>query len=87
MVLILIKLYLSRRFASIIRSSDTIVIIVNATIGVAVGVTIGVTIGITIGITVGITIEDGRFYPVAITVAIRIYILIVGNARRRAVIR
>ena len=73
MVLILIKLCLSERFISIVRSSNTISVIVNATIGVAVGVTIG--------ITVGITIKDGRFYPVAVTVAIRIYILIISNTR------
>jgi hypothetical protein len=73
MVLILIKLCLSGRFASIVRSSDAISVIVNATVGVAVGVTIG--------ITVGITVKDGRFCPVAVTVAVRIYILIVGNAR------
>jgi hypothetical protein len=30
---------------------------------------------------IGITIKDGRFYPVAITVAIYIYILIISNAR------
>jgi hypothetical protein len=65
MVLILIKLYLSGRFTSIV--------IVNATIGVAVGVTIGITISI--------TVEDSRFYPVAITIAIYVYILIISNAR------
>ena len=73
MVLILIKPYLSGRFASIVRSSNTISVIVNATIGVIVGVTIGITIGI--------TIKDGRFCPIAVTVAIRVYILIVSNAR------
>jgi len=70
MVLILIKLYLSRRFASIVKSSNAISVIVNATIGVAVGVTIGITIGI--------TVKDGWFCPVAVTVAIYIYILIIG---------
>jgi len=73
MVLILIKLYLSRRFISIIRSSNTISVIVNATISVIVGVTIGITIGI--------TVKDGRLYPIAITVAIYTYILIISNAR------
>jgi hypothetical protein len=73
MVLILIKLCLSGRFISIIRSSDAISVTVDATISVAVGVTIG--------ITVGITVKDGRFYPIAITIAIYIYILIVGDAR------
>ena len=75
MVLIIIKLYLSGRFASIIRFSNTISVTVNATVGVAVGVTMS----ITVGITVGITIKDGRFYPVAVTVAIYIYILIISN--------
>jgi hypothetical protein len=74
MVLILIKLYLSGRFASIIRFSDAISVIVNATIGVIVGVTIG--------IIVGITVKDGRFCPVAITVTIYIYILIINNAKQ-----
>ena len=73
MVLILIKPYLSGRFVSIIRSSNAISVIVDATISVIVGVTIG--------ITVGITIKDGWFYPIAITVAIRVYILIIGNTR------
>ena len=73
MVLILIKPYLSRHFASIVRFSDTISVIVNATISVAVGVTIS--------ITVGITIKDSQFCPVAVTVAIYIYILIISNAR------
>jgi len=73
MVLILIKLYLSGRFASIIRSSDAISIIVNATIGVAVGVTISITIGI--------TVKDGRLYPIAVTITIYTYILIISNAR------
>ena len=72
MALILIKPYLSGRFASIVRSSNTISVIANATIGVAVGVTIS--------ITVGITIKDGWFCPVAITVAVCIHVLIVGNA-------
>ena len=40
MVLILINLYLSGRFTSIV--------IVNATVGVAVGITIGITISITV---------------------------------------
>jgi hypothetical protein len=53
MVLILIKLCLSGRFASIFRFSSA----------------------------VGITVEDGRFCPVAVTVAVRIHILIIGNAR------
>lgn len=79
MVLILIKPCLSGRFASIIRSSDTISVTVNATIGVAVGVTIS--------ITVGITVEDGRLCPVAVTVAVRAHVLIVGDAGRRAAIR
>jgi len=74
MVLILIKLCLSGRFISITRSSDAISVIVNATVGVVVGVTIGITIGI--------TVKDSWFYPVAITIAIRAYILIVSNARR-----
>jgi len=73
MVLILIKPCLSGRFVSIVRSSNAISVTVNATIGVAVGVTIGITIGI--------TVKDGRFCPVAITVVIRIYILIIGNAK------
>jgi len=73
MVLILIKVCLSGRFVSIVRFSNAISVIVNATIGVAVG--------ITIGITVGITIKDGRFYPVAVTVAIYIYVLIISNAK------
>ena len=72
MVLILIKPYLSRRFTGIVRFSNAISVIVNATIGVAVGVTIG--------ITVSITVEDGWICPVAVTIAIHIYILIVGNA-------
>jgi len=74
MVLIFIKVYSSGRFASIVRFSDAISITVNATVGV--------TVGVTIGITIGITIKDGRFCPVAVTVTIYIYILIVGNARR-----
>jgi hypothetical protein len=74
MVLILIKLCLSGRFISIIRSSDAISVIVNATVGVIVGVTIGITIGI--------TVKDGRFCPIAVTVTIRVYILIVSNARQ-----
>jgi len=78
MVLILIKLYLSGRFASIVRSSNTISVTVNATVGVAVGVTIS--------ITVGITIKDGRFCPIAVIVAIHIYILIISDARRQAMI-
>jgi len=78
MVLILIKLYLSGRFVSIIRSSNAISVTVNAIIGVAVGVTIG--------ITVGITVKDGRFCPVAVTVAIHVYVLIIGDAGRQAVI-
>jgi len=73
MVLILIKLYLSRRFVSIIRFSNAISVTVNVTVGVAVG--------ITISITVGITIKDGQFCPVAITVAIYFCILIISNAR------
>jgi len=74
MVLILIKLYLSGRFISIIRSSNAISVIVNATISVAVSVTIGITIGI--------TVKDGQLYPVAVTVAIHTYILIISNARQ-----
>ena len=73
MVLILIKLYLSGRFTGIVRFSDAISVIVNATISVAVSVTIGITIGI--------TVKDSRFCPVAVTVAIYIYILIISNAR------
>ena len=73
MVLILIKLYLSGRFASIVRFSNAISVTVNTTVGVAVGVTIS--------ITVGITVKDGRFCPVAITVTIYVYILIISNAR------
>ena len=73
MVLILIKLCLSGRFASIVRSSNAISVIVNATVGIIVG--------ITISITVSITIKDGRFCPVAVTVTIRVYILIISNAR------
>jgi len=73
MVLILIKPCLSGCFVSIVRSSNAISVTVNAIVGVAVGVTIG--------ITVGITIKDGRFCPVAVTVAIRVHILIVGDAR------
>jgi len=65
MVLILIKLCLSKRFVSIIRFSDAISVIVNATISVAVGVTIGITIGI--------TVKDGRFYPVAVTIIYTYY--------------
>jgi len=72
-VLILIKACLSGRFASIVRFSNAISVTVNATVGVAVGVTIG--------ITVGITVKDGRFCPVAVTVAIRVYILIVSNVK------
>jgi len=72
MVLILIKPCLSGRFTSIVRSSDTISVTVNATIGIVVGVTIS--------ITVGIIIKDGWFCPVAVTVTIYIYILIVSNA-------
>jgi len=78
MVLILIKPCLSGRFISIVRSSNAISVIVNATIGVVVGVTIG--------ITVGIIVEDGWLCPIAITVAVYAHILIVGNARRRAAI-
>jgi len=78
MVLILIKLCLSGRFTSIVRSSDTISITVNATVGVAVGVTISITISI--------TVKDGRFCPVAITIAVRVYILIVSNTGRQAAI-
>jgi len=78
MVLILIKPCLSGRFISIIRSSDAISVTVNATVGVAVGVTIG--------ITVGITVEDGWFCPVAVTIAVCVHVLIVGNAGRRAAI-
>jgi len=78
MVLILIKLCLSGRFISIVRSSDAISVTVNATVGVVVGVTIG--------ITVGITVEDGRFCPVAVTIAVRVYVLIVNDAGRRAAI-
>jgi len=74
MVLILIKLYLSGRFASIVRSSNAISVTVNATVSIAVGVTIGITIGI--------TVKDGRLYPVAITVAVYAYVLIVSDARR-----
>jgi hypothetical protein len=73
MVLILIKPYLSRRFVSIIRFSNAISVIVDTTIGVAVGVTISITIGI--------TVKDGQFCPIAITVTIYIYILIISNAR------
>jgi len=73
MVLILIKLYLSRRFISIVRCSNAISVTVNATVGVAVSVTIGITIGI--------TVKDGRFYPIAVTIAIYAYILIISNAR------
>ena len=50
--MILIKLYLSRHFVSIIRSSNAIGVIVDATIGVVVGVIISITVGITVGITV-----------------------------------
>ena len=74
MVLILIKPCLSGRFVSIIRSSNAISVTVNATIGVAVGVTIGITIGI--------TVKDGWFCPIAVTVAIRVYVLIVSNTRQ-----
>jgi hypothetical protein len=35
----------------------------------------------TISVIVGITIKDGLFYPAAITVAIRIYIFIIKDAR------
>jgi len=79
MVLILIKPCLSGRFTSIVRSSDAISVIVNATVGVAVG--------ITISITVGITVKDGRFCPVAVTIAVCVHVLIVGDARRQAAIR
>jgi len=78
MVLILIKPCLSRRFVSIVRSSNAISVIVNATVGVAVGVIIG--------ITVGITVKDGWFCPKAVTVTICVHILIVGDARRQATI-
>jgi len=61
MVLILIKLYLSGRFISIV--------IVNATIGV------------TVGVTIGITVKDGQFCPIAVTIAIRVHVLIIGNTR------
>ena len=74
MVLIFIKLCLNRRFISIIRSSNTISVTVNATIGI--------TVSVTIGITIGITVKDSWFYPVAVTVAIYIYILIISNARQ-----
>ena len=73
MVLIFIKPCLSGRFTSIIRFSNAISVTVNATISVAVGVIIG--------ITVGITVKDGRFCPVAVTVAIYVYILIISNTK------
>jgi len=72
MVLILIKLCLSRRFASIVKSSNAISVTVNATVGIIVGVTIGITIGV--------TVKDGWLCPVAVTVAVRAYVLIVNNA-------
>ena len=78
MVLIFIKPYLSGCFASIIKSSDAISVIANAIVNV--------TVSVTIGITVNITIKDGWFYPVAVTVTIYIYILIISDARRQAVI-
>ena len=59
MVLILIKLYLSGCFISIIRPSNAIGVTVNATVGVTVGVTISITISITVGIAIGITVKDG----------------------------
>jgi len=78
MVLILIKPCLSRRFASIVRSSNAISVTVNATVGVVVGVTIG--------ITVSITVKDGRLCPIAVTITVCAYILIISNARRQAAI-
>ena len=64
MVLILIKLRLSRRFASTFRFSSAVSVTVNTAVG----------------ITVGITVENGRFYPVAtVTIAVRVYILIISD--------
>jgi hypothetical protein len=78
MVLILIKLCLSGCFTSIVKSSNAISVTVNAIVGVAVG--------ITISITVGITVKDGRFCPVAVTIAICVHVLIISNTKRQAII-
>jgi len=73
------KLYLSKRFASIVRSSNAISVTVNTTVGVAVSVTIGITISI--------TVKNSQFYPEAVTVTIYVYILIISDAGRQAAIR
>jgi len=67
------KLYLSRCFINIVKSSDIISITVNTTIGVIVGVTISITINI--------IVKDSEFYPVAITIIIYIYIFIINDAK------
>ena len=67
------KLYLSKCFTNIIKFSNAISITANATVGVAVGVTIS--------ITVGITVKDSWFYPVAVIIAIYVYIFIINNIR------
>ena len=69
---------MSGYFTNIVRFSDAIRVTVDATVGV--------TVGVTIGITISITVKDGRFCPVAVTIAVCVYILIVSDTKQRAVI-